>query len=123
MKKQENQILRKGYTYSRRRPSSSDNDNKIIVVYVPPVYIKDQGNKGKGPELITGLQKGSLKQFGYSSKVDAEGRHKALAKAVKVYGEQSVIKKLSAVRTLTKNTSPKSSKIFDKDIKWLHKQK
>ena len=64
---------------------------------------------------------GSLKKYGYDPNYPESVRHTALKKAVKVYGYAEVVRKLNAVRTLTKNTLPKYSRIYDKDLKWLQK--
>ena len=55
----------------------------------------------------------------FSTHETSEKRRKALNKALKAYGYSSLIKKLNAVRLLTRNTSPGNSKIYDSDIKYL----
>lgn len=67
------------------------------------------------------LKKGSLKKYGYSTAGSDKKRHSALKKSLKAYGYSTLIKKLNAVKLLTKNTSPKNSKVYAKDIKWVQK--
>jgi hypothetical protein len=64
-----------------------------------------------------------LKKFGYSTKLGKEDRHKVLLKAVEKYGYSSVIKRLVALRTLTKNTQPIKSNKYNNDIIGLQKWK
>ena len=96
-------------------------------IRVPAALIKDVGRKGKGYRGSDGnpgigpLREGELSQFGYSNvvKTSAKTRRIALKKAVKKYGSLSVRRKLQAVTTYTKNTSPVASKIFKSDIAWI----
>jgi len=64
-----------------------------------------------------------LKKFGYSTKLGKEDRHKVLLKAVEKYGYSSVIKRLVALRALTKNTQPIKSNKYNNDIIGLQKWK
>lgn len=96
-------------------------------VQVPSGLIKDVGRPGKGykgPDGRPGigpLREGELSQFGYVNVVKKPStvRHSALKKAVKKYGSLSVRRKLQAVATYTKSTSPHASKIFKADIAWI----
>ena len=64
-----------------------------------------------------------LKKFGYSTKLGKDDRHKVLLKAVTKYGYSSVVKRLVALRTLTKNTQPIKSNKYNNDIIGLQKWK
>jgi hypothetical protein len=96
-------------------------------IRVPSALIKDIGRKGKGYRGPNGspgigpLREGELSQFGYANvvKTSAHNRHVALKKAVKKYGSLSVRRKLQAVATYTKRTSPIASKVFKSDIAWI----
>ena len=66
--------------------------------------------------------KGALSDFGYSSKLPSEERHKALKKAVKEYGHTDVARRLTAVSTLQKNTNPTASKKFKADEHWVMRE-
>jgi hypothetical protein len=96
-------------------------------IRVHAALIKDVGRPGKGYRGSDGnpgigpLREGELSQFGYSNvvKTSAKTRRNALKKAVKKYGSLSVRRKLQAVATYTKNTSPVASKIFKSDIAWI----
>lgn len=83
---------------------------------------KKQDNNTK--KVIIKLDdKDYLKKFGYSTKLAKEDRHKVLLKAVAKYGYSSVIKRLVALRTLTKNTQPIKSNKYNNDIIGLQKWK
>jgi hypothetical protein len=96
-------------------------------VRVPSGLIKNVGRPGKGYRGPNGspgigpLREGELSQFGYVNvvKKSSTARHSALKKAVKKYGSLSVRRKLQAVATYTKSTSPHASKIFKADIAWI----
>lgn len=104
-------ILRKKYATLKKGTS------------VPASCIKDRGNPGKGPKLFTIKNKGQLKAFGYSTNNSKISRHRALNSAMKIYGKADIIKKLNAVKILTKNIAPISSKIFDEDLVWVQTKK
>ena len=78
--------------------------------------------KGKG---IGPLRRGNLAMHGYSgvAKMTELSRHRALMRVLRA-GEppMSLFRKLTAVMTYTRRTSPKSSKVFDQDRKWLSKK-
>lgn len=90
---------------------------------VPVVCIKDRGNPGKGPKIFVIKGKNELKIFGYNTKKNKLSRHRSLNSAMKIYGRSNIIKKLNAVRTLTKNIAPSSSKIFGEDLVWIQSKK
>ncbi len=90
-------------------------------VQVPEVCIKDLGKPGKGPKLFPPLTKGTLTKHGYSSDDKKEDRHNALIKAALDYGKNDVIRKLNAVSILVRNTNPKKSEIFHKDMLFVQK--
>lgn len=48
-----------------------------------------------------------------------KSRKRSLKKAVKVYGKNVVIKKINDVRVLNKNTNPKISEIYTKDLHYV----
>ena len=83
---------------------------------------KKENNKTK--KVIIKLDdKDYLKKFGYSTKLGKKERHKVLLKAVAQYGYSSVLKRLVALRTLTKNTQPIKSNKYNNDIIGLQKWK
>jgi Family of unknown function (DUF5771) len=96
-------------------------------VRVPAAWIKNVGRAGKGYRGPNGspgigpLREGELSQFGYTNvvKKSARTRRIALKKAVAKYGSLSVRRKLQAVATYTKRTSPGASKVFKTDIAWI----
>jgi len=96
-------------------------------VHVDVGLIRNVGLPGKGYRGPNGgpgigpLREGELSQFGYSNvvKKSAKARRAALKKAVAKYGSLSVRRKLQAVATYTKRTSPNASKTFTADIAWI----
>ena len=70
------------------------------------------------------LKKGELGKYGYHhvKELSKRKRHSSLKKAVEEYGAQKMVKKLGALRTYQKNTSPEISKIFYEDQQWVRKQ-
>lgn len=72
--------------------------------------------------LIGPLKKGTLTQFGYSLEQTAAVRRQSVKKAVKKYGALAIFRKLNAVATLQKNSSPENSKKFKADATWLKKE-
>jgi hypothetical protein len=109
-------ISRRGYKYMKPSIKKS--------VKVKAACIKSKGLRSKGikpKRVIRILTKGALSKFGYHLSDSKKKRHDALKKAVKEYGAGSVIKKLNAVRTLTKNTAPKNSERYGRDIRFVQK--
>ena len=93
-----------------------------VKVKASCVKSKSLRAKEKKPKVyLSPLKKGSLKKYGYSVHDSLKKRHVALKKAIKKYGSSSTIKKLNAIKLLTKNTSPKNSKIYKKDIRYIQK--
>ncbi len=84
---------------------------------------KQNKNQNKKQVIIKLDDKDYLKKFGYSTKLGKERRHKVLLKAVEKYGYASVVKRLVALRTLTKNTQPIKSNKYNNDIIGLQKWK
>jgi hypothetical protein len=66
---------------------------------------------------------GVLSKFGYSDikHMSTQGRHLALAKAVKSLGSMDVIRRLNAIATLQKNTHPSLSRKMRADQRWVSK--
>lgn len=103
--------------------------NRTIRVYptarstiVKASCIKDRGLPGKGPRSGTGigtLRKGELSKYGYSAHGSTEERHKALRKAIDVYGPLSVFRKLDAIAKYTMRTAPEAHRVFKTDRSWV----
>lgn len=119
-------ITRKHRSYIRRAAYTRKTKSGTRV-RVPAALIKNVGRPGKGytgPDGRPGigpLREGELSQFGYANvvKKSAKTRRAALKKAVARYGSLSVRRKLQAVATYTKRTSPRASKVFKSDIAWI----
>ena len=72
----------------------------------------------------------SLSRHGYSSKKGPAARRRslrrALAEQTRAKGGQRaaftyIIRKLSALRTLTKRTNPRASRAFEANMRWLQR--
>jgi hypothetical protein len=75
---------------------------------------------GSTPKVfLPALKSGTLSKSGYHVHSADRTRHSALIKAHTKYGTSTVVKKLNAVRVLTKNTNPIVSKIYKKDIAYV----
>jgi len=96
---------------------------KVKAALIKNVGLPGKGYKGPGGPGIGPLREGELSQFGYSNVLKKADRTRriALKKAVKKYGSLPVRRKLQAVATYTKRTSPNASKVFKADIAWIKK--
>lgn len=99
-------VRRKGTVYTARPKANS--------IKVDPVCVKNRVNG------IGKVRKGELIKYGYQYRLSDASRRKALEKAIKQYGAQSVFKKLDAVAKLSVRVAPDASKIFSKDRNWIH---
>jgi len=90
-------------------------------VWVKPTCIKDTGKPGKQARTIY-IEKDRLKKYGYSDVVNMSqvSRHRALKRALGE-GEKplSVMRRLVALSTLSKNTNPRVSDVFSADAEWI----
>ena len=125
------EIVRKSY-YRKRKDNSKDKSKKKTYVHESCIksrglpgktslkYIRDDGiNGGIGP-----LKKGELGKYGYHNitHLTKKDRRLMLTKAVKEYGAHKLVRKLGALRTYLKNTSPIASNIFYEDQRWIRIQ-
>jgi hypothetical protein len=89
--------------------------------------IKDRGAVGRWQTVkrmlgIGSLKKGHLKGVGYDPMASAPTRHVALDTAVRRYGRNSTIRKLNAIATYTKRTTPSRSKTYRTDMHYIQKK-
>jgi len=83
-------------------------------------HISRLSNKKKsGRRSLGKIKRRSLRKNIYSIHNKQKNRKRSLKKAVKVYGKNIVIKKINAVRVLNKNTNPKISEIYKKDLEYV----
>ena len=111
--------LKKGYN---RKSYTTKKGTKIPKTHVGMTCIKEHGLPGKvldESKVITISNKNKLSNYGYSIKKNINVRNKALLEAIKEYGYLSVLKKLVALRTLTRVSNSEQSQIHDIDIKKL----
>ena len=114
-------VKRSGFNVQKR--------GKTVRVYptagstlVKASCIKNRGLPGKGPRTGKGigpLKEGELSRYGYKARSSEEARHKALKKAIEVYGALNVYRKLDAVAKLTLRTAPEAHRIFKADRSWV----
>ena len=91
---------------------------KASCIYLP----KSNRARGKrSKRVLPHLKEGSLSKYGFHINASPKKRKSSLRKAEKVYGKSKLIKKLNAVRVLTKNTDPKASKIYTASIRYVQK--
>ena len=109
------QIVRAGYY---RKAYTRVDGTRVRGVYVPAKCIKDRGLPGKGKKLFT-VTRGALTEYGYSTKLSRDKRHRALSRAARALGRTDVIRKLNAVAVLNRNTNPTVARKFREDMKWV----
>lgn len=84
--------------------------------------IKSKGLRSKGIRPVRSipiLKKGTLSGLGYGVHESTTKRQEALRRSLKKNGYSVTIKKLNAVRVLSRNTQPKNSSIYARDIKYV----
>jgi hypothetical protein len=120
-----------GYTERKphtRKSYTKKDGKKIQETEVNLTCVKDTGLPGKilkEFKVITINQKNNFKPYGYKTTDNSNVRHKSLLEAAKQLSYGTVIRKLSALRTLHKNYTDKEDihfkyyTLFDKDIKKL----
>jgi len=126
-------IIRSGYTARRTRKTITVHrkdgttyryTRKAGVSRVRPVPTKDVGAIGKSTKVIGKLKAGMLTHYHYHPVEATTNRHKALIKAVTKGRENphSIIRRLTAISTLTKRTLPRASRIYKADARWIHQK-
>ena len=101
----------KGYTYK----------TKAMTYRVKPRPAADVGALGQKRSVIGKLKAGMLTKYHYHPVETMTKRHIALKKAIRTGRENpnQVIKRLTAISTLTKRTLPNASRIYKRDAKWV----
>ena len=118
----EGMIMRDGYY---RHSYNKKSGTHIKGKYVKEGCVKNMGKPGKTVKegkVIPKLKEGTLRKFGYHTDLSEQERLDALVKAVKGLGYAEVIRKVNAVRTLSK-ANPHLYKIYTTDIENLQKWK
>ena len=111
-------IRRKGYTTRRRGKTIRVRSSRVKDMGAPGKWrAEHMGTPGIGP-----LKKGKLSSLGYSVGSKTSSRHRAIDRAVGRYGKLSTLRKLNAVRVYTRRTSPKKSKTFKSDVRYVQKK-
>ena len=115
------QTLRKGHIATRKTKTLLGRLLKRGTTYRVKPHCVGEAQVVAMKDKIGPLKQGSLTDLGYSSSDWASTRRAALSKAIGKYGRLSTFRKLNAVATLTKNTSPSKSAIFKADRDWIKK--
>ncbi len=118
----EGMIMRDGYY---RHSYDKKSGTHVKGKYVKEGCIKNMGKPGKTVKegkVIPKLREGALRKYGYHTDLSEQERLDALVKAVKGLGYAEVIRKVNAVRTLSK-ANPHLYKIYTTDIENLQKWK
>jgi hypothetical protein len=116
----EGMIMRDGYY---RHSYNKKSGTHIKGKYVKEGCVKNMGKPGKTVKegkVIPKLKEGTLRKFGYHTDLSEQERLDALLKAVKEIGYVEVIRKINAVRTLSK-ANLHLYKIYTTDIENLQK--
>lgn len=114
------EVGRKGYY---RHAYEKKDGHRIKGSYVKRSCIKDKGLPGKiipSAKVIPSLKEGTLSKYGYSTHLSEKDRLSSLIKAVKELTYAGVIRRVNAIRTLSKS-NPKLFKIYTQDIENLQK--
>ncbi len=116
----EGMIMRDGYY---RHSYNKKSGTHVKGKYVKEGCVKNMGKPGKTVKegkVIPKLKEGTLREFGYHTDLSEQERLDALLKAVKEIGYADVIRKINAVRTLSKSNLH-LYKIYTTDIENLQK--
>jgi hypothetical protein len=117
-----------GYRYRMRYTRKSfrrGSGRKVKRTTVKAGCIVQRGKPGVpgGQRLGIKLKKGELKRFGYSAFKSMSARHKALARAIKEYGDPlGVYRKLNILATMQRYRQPELAKKFLADRNWVGKK-
>jgi hypothetical protein len=93
---------------------------KVAPARVPSATykIRDIGAPGRGAKRIKIGRPGALKVAGYSTKLSAEARHRALKEADRRYGTVALFRMLQAQIVFRKRVQPATARIFEADRNW-----
>jgi hypothetical protein len=115
-------ISRKAYSVSRKTRSG-----KIVNYKVKASRVKDVGAPGKWTVVnksrgIGKLKKGELKKYGYEVTAPVASRRASIERAVRASSPVTVLRRLNAVATYTKRTSPIKSRTFAADKAYVQRK-
>lgn len=81
--------------------------------------VASAGRKKRKTIIDVKLKPGGLSRFGYHAENSTRSRHLALLRAAREEGYQPIIARLNVTATFLKNNSPRISRIFKADQRWL----
>ena len=114
------EILRKGY---KRKAYTRKDGTKVKASNIKPGCIKEKGMEGKvltKYKIIKIDKLNILSKYGYSTKLNSKDRLKTLIKACAHYTYSKVVKRINAIRTLSKSNK-RLYDIYTKDLANLKK--
>jgi hypothetical protein len=109
------EILKKGY---KRKAYIRKDGTKVKATKVKEYCVKETGMPGKvltKYKVIKIDKLNLLAKYGYSTKLNSKERFKTLLKAVSNYTYSSVVKRINAIRTLSKSNK-RLFDIYTKDL-------
>jgi hypothetical protein len=109
------EILKKGYI---RKGYTRKDGTKVKATKVKAYCVKDTGMAGKvlSKYKVIKLDKQNLlAKYGYSTKLSSKDRFKKLLKAISHYTYSTVVKRINAIRTLSKSNK-RLFDIYSKDL-------
>jgi hypothetical protein len=92
------------------------------IVLVEPTGSTKRASGAKSKVRIPITHKGSLAKYGYSLKKSKLARHRALSKAVRLYGPSKTIKKVNALSIYNKKHHKTASKKAHSDVKYIEEK-
>lgn len=113
-------ILKRGY---KRMAYTKKDGTKVKATYVNVTCVSDKGLPGKISskfKVIKIKNNDALGKYGYETKYSSEKRFKALIKAASVYSYSTVVRRINAIRILSKSDK-KLYKIYSTDLENLKK--
>jgi hypothetical protein len=106
----------------RTRKVSRKRTRKVSRKRTRKVTRKVSRRRSKSRVRIPVSHTGTLTSLGYSMYDSQKKRHKALKKALKIYGYGLLMKKINLLYIYNKNKNPKIASIAQSDKLWLMKQ-
>lgn len=80
------------------------------------------GRRGRRTVIDVELKPGALTKYGYNVRDRTPVRHQALKRGARQEGYLPLIQRLSLEATFLKNSSPRLSKVFKSDQRWLSEE-
>ena len=126
-RKYSNNILRKGFTVRREGrtyrafpTTESMNVSSVCVKNTRKKRNKEEKSKAEVKQRETKQKTEGLSKYGYSYKNPSEERHKALDRAIEVYGPLKVFRQLHMLYTAAKISHRTIAEVLVRDRYWVY---